>query len=185
MRALPATLLTAAIALAITPAAHADTHTPGESFTAPMFGDRSETLWPLEVGVEILALSPGAGHAKTVIPLRQRSIADGQHFFFTEVVDTPRGQRSFRIEVVARYHGGDKIELEYDLVVRQARFAELTWGDYLLHRLALGPRPELGPEVLAAARADIVETVGEVHGRRFSVDGDLYEIRLQAKSMRG
>ncbi|NVB37784.1 hypothetical protein G6O69_08060 [Pseudenhygromyxa sp. WMMC2535] len=189
MRALLATTITALLGVTATTPALAHTPTdmraPAASFSTPMFGDRSEALWPLELGVEIVALTDAGTEAKVVVPLREVVVADGQHLSFTEVVDTPRGQRSFGVELVARHHAGSKIELEYDLVVRQARFAELTWSDYVLHRLALGPRPSLGPEVLAAARADIVETEGQAHGQRFSVDGDLYEIRIHAASMRG
>lgn len=162
--------------------------TPGDSFSVPMFSDRSETLWPLEVSVEIVALGRAqtAGEVgKTIVPERELVVADGQHTTFSEVVATPRGQRAFEVELVARHHAGGKIELEYDLHVRQAKFERLTWGDYVLHRLVLAPRPRLGPAALAAARADIVETEGEVHAQRFTVDGDLYEVRLRAETMRG
>ncbi len=153
-----------------------------------MFGDRSEALWPLEIGVEIVAVERGVAGAaaeNTVVSTYELVVADGQHTTFSEVVATPHGQRAFEVEIVARHHAGGKIELEYDLYVRQARFAQLTWSDYVLHRLALAPRPRLGPDALAAARADIVETEGGVHSQRFTVDGDLYEVRLYAQTMRG
>lgn len=188
----------AALVGAATLASPALAETPGDSFSRPMFGDRSEALWPLEVGLEIVvhesnpaglsASGRGQGpasHTRIVVPRRALVVSDGQHTTFTEVIATPSGQRVFEIEVVARHHDGRKVELEYDLIVRQARFAELTWSDYVLHRLSLAPRPELGPQVLAAARADIVETKGEVHSQRVRVDGDLYEVRLHAHSMRG
>jgi len=139
-------------ALVVTPA-QAATTTPGHSLSVPLFGDRSEALWPLAVGVEIV---DAAGIV--VVPRREVVIADGQHFTFSEVISTPRGSHAFELELVARHHARNAIELEYDLVVRQARFASLTWTDYLLHRLSLGPRPQLGPGAVAAARADIVET---------------------------
>lgn len=187
-RSLP--LLTAiAAVLCVADATPALAHTPGarpgDSFTVPMFGDRSEALWPLEISLEIVSVGADGSETITVVPLRQLVVADGQHTTFAEIVSTPRGQRAFEIELVARHHAAGKIELEYDLRVRQARFTALTWSDYLLHRLALGPRPSVGPQALAAARADIVETDGDVHDQRFSVDGDLYEIRLHAQSMRG
>ena len=103
----------------------------------------------------------------------------------SEVVRTPRGQRSFALDVVARHHAGGRIELEYDLLVRDAYFRDLTWRDYLLNRLNLAPRPALGPDAISAARADIVETRKQAHSQRFTVAGDQYEIRLSARSMRG
>jgi hypothetical protein len=173
--------LTGLVATAPAPA-HATT--PGHSLSVPMFGDRSEALWPLEIGFEIVADS-GA----VVVPRREVVVADGQHFMFSEVISTPRGSHAFELEVVARHHARSAIELEYDLVVRQARFASLTWTDYLLHRLSLGPRPQLGPGALAAARADIVETRERAdepaHSQAITVDGARYEIRLYATSLRG
>ena len=127
--------------------------TPGHSLSVPMFGDRSEALWPLQVGLEIVDAT-----GQVMVPLRELVVSDGQHTIFSEVISTPRGSHAFELELVARHHARDAIELEYDLLVRQARFVSLTWTDYLLHRLSLGPRPQLGPGAVAAARADIVET---------------------------
>lgn len=186
MRGTPRTRALALSTLALTLGAalfsgDATAATPGDSLSVPMFGDRSEALWPLKIGLEVRSVESG----KIVVPRRELVVADGQHTTFSAAVATPRGRRVFDVELVARHHAGEKIELEYDLDVRQARFAELTWSDYLLHRVGLGPRPALGPDALAAVRADIVETATEVHSQRFSVDGDVYEIRLYAKSMRG
>lgn len=159
--------------------------TPGDSLSVPLFGDRSEALWPLQVGLEVVAVDSG----ELVVPRRELVVSDGQHTIFSEVIATPRGSHGFELELVARHHAGDAIELEYDLHVRQARFQELTWTDYLLHRLALAPRPEVGPDALAAARADIIETREAVdepaHSQTVEVDGQRYEIRLYAASMRG
>ncbi|PRQ01313.1 hypothetical protein ENSA5_26840 [Enhygromyxa salina] len=156
----------------------------GDSLSVPLFSDRSEALWPVEVGLEIASES-----GEVVVPRRELVVADGQHMIFSEVIATPKGSHAFELELVARHHAGDAIELEYDLFVREARFEELTWTDYLLHRLSLAPRPELGPDALAAARADIVETHGQAnepaHSQSVSVDGALYEIRLYATSLRG
>lgn len=158
--------------------------TPGHSLSVPMFGDRSEALWPLQVGLEIV---DAAGNV--VVPRRELVVADGQHTIFSEVISTPRGSHAFELELVARHHARDAIELEYDLLVRQARFASLTWGDYLMHRLSLAPRPQLGPGAVAAARADIVETQERehepAHTQVIAVDGARYEIRLYATSLRG
>lgn len=154
------------------------------SLSVPMFGDRSEALWPLQIGLEIVAES-----GESVVPRHDLVVSDGQHTIFSEVVATSKGTHAFELELVARHHAGDAIELEYDLLVRQARFSGLTWKDYLLHRLSLAPRPELGPNAVAAARADIVETRERpnepAHRQTLTVDGDRYEIRLYAASLRG
>ena len=174
--------LTGLVFATATMPAHAAT--PGHSLSVPMFGDRSEALWPLAIGLDVVTDS-----GVVVVPRREVVVADGQHFTFSEVVSTPRGSHAFELELVARHHARDAIELEYDLVVRQARFASLTWTDYLLHRLSLGPRPQLGPGAVAAARADIVETQeGQdkpAHSQAITVDGARYEIRLYATSLRG
>lgn len=159
--------------------------TPGDSLSRPLFSDRSEALWPLQVGLEVVALGTG----ELVVPRRELVVSDGQHTIFSEVIATPRGTQGFDLELVARHHADDAIELEYDLRVRQARFTDLSWTDYLLHRLALGPRPDVGPDALAAARADIVETREHAddpaHSQTVDVDGQRYEIRLYAASLRG
>ncbi|HVI02058.1 MAG TPA: hypothetical protein VM869_25270 [Enhygromyxa sp.] len=159
--------------------------TPGDSLSIPLFSDRSEALWPLQVGLEVVAVDSG----EVVVPRRELVVSDGQHTIFSEVIATPRGTQGFELEVVARHHAADAIELEYDLRVEQARFADLSWTDYLLHRLALAPRPEVGPNALAAARADIVETHENpddpAHSQTVDVDGQRYEIRLYAASLRG
>ncbi len=159
--------------------------TPGDSLSIPLFGDRSEALWPLQVGLEVVAVDTG----ELVVPRRELVVTDGQHTIFSEVIATPSGSHGFELELVARHHAGDAIELEYDLRVRQARFEDLTWTNYLLHRLALAPRPEVGPDALAAARADIVETREgpdePAHRQTVDVDGQRYEIRLYAASLRG
>lgn len=157
---------------------------PGHSLSVPMFGDRSEALWPLQVGLEIVD-----AQGQVVVPLRELVVIDGQHTVFSEVISTPRGSHAFELELVARHHARDAIELEYDLLVRQARFASLTWGDYLMHRLSLAPRPQLGPGAIAASRADIVETRERehepAHTQVIAVDGARYEVRLYATSLRG
>ena len=158
---------------------------PGDSLAISMFGDRSEALWPLQVGLEVVAVESG----EVVVPRRELVVSDGQHTVFAEVIATPHGSHAFELEVVARHHAEANIELEYDLRVREARFEGLTWTNYLLHRLALAPRPEVGPESLAAARADIVETQQDpdapAHVQSVDVDGQRYEIRLYAASLRG
>lgn len=183
MARLPQALLAALLAATTLPATALAL--PGDSLSIPLFSDRSESLWPLQVGLEVVELESGAA----VIPRRELVVSDGQHTIFSEVIATPQGSQGFELELVARHHAGDAIELEYDLRVSQARFAGLTWGRYLLHRLALAPRPGTGPDALAAARADIIETRervdAPVHSQTVSVDGRAYEIRLYAESLRG
>jgi hypothetical protein len=168
-------LLGSLVSLAAVPAAAAD------SLSVPLFGDRSEALWPIEIGLEVVDVASG----EVVVPRRNLVVADGQHTTFSEVVATPRGQQAFEVALTVRHHAEGAIEFEYDLAVREAVFEDLTWGDYLLNRLALAPRPELGPVGLAAARADIVETKREALQEQVMVGGDRYEIRLHARSLRG
>jgi hypothetical protein len=176
--------LTLALAAALLIPASAGA-TPGDSLSRPLFSDRSEALWPLQVGLEVVAVDTG----ELVVPRRELVVSDGQHTIFSEVIATPRGTQGFDLELVARHHADDAIELEYDLRVRQAHFTDLSWTDYLLHRLALAPRPDVGPDALAAARADIVETRDHpddpAHSQTVAVDGQHYEIRLYAASLRG
>ena len=157
----------------------------GSSLSVPMFSDRSEALWPMQIGFEIVDVQSGA----IVVPRRGLVVIDGQHTTFAEIIATPRGQRAFEMQIVARHHAGNAIELEYEVLVRQSRFARLTWKAYLLHRLSLAPRPSLGPQAIAAARADIVETrqslTTPAHTQAVQVDGDRYEIRLYTASLRG
>jgi hypothetical protein len=168
-------LLGSLVTLAAGPAAAAD------SLSIPLFGDRSEALWPIEVGMEVVDVTTG----EIVVPRHDLVVADGQHTTFSEVVATPRGQQAFELALTVRHHAEGAIEFEYELAVREARFEDLTWSDYLLDRLDLAPRPVLGPVGLAAARADIVETKRETLQEQVVVGGDRYEIRLHARSLRG
>ncbi len=161
--------------LGVTPAHAAD------SLSIPLFSDRSEALWPIEVGMEVVDLTTG----EVVVPRRELVVADGQHTTFSEVIATPRGQRDFELALTVRHHAEGALEFEYDLAVREAAFEDLTWSDYLLNRLALAPRPLVGPVGLAAARADIVETKHEALEEQVTVGSDRYAIRLHARSLRG
>ncbi len=152
-----------------------------DSLSIPLFSDRSESLWPIEVAMEVVDVETGL----VVVPRRDLIVADGQHTTFSEVVATPRGQRAFELALTVRHHAEGAIEFEYDLAVREAVFEDLTWSDYLLNRLALAPRPGVGPIGLAAARADIVETKQETLQEQVRVGDDRYEIRLHARSLRG
>ena len=149
-----------------------------------LFGDEREALWPMQVGVEVATVD-----GDVVVPLRDVVVAHGQHTMFAEVIEAPRGSHAFELELVARHHFGDAIELEYDLHIRQAHFESLTWGNYLLHRMSLAPRPQVGEDALAAARADIVEIQEQpsepAHRQLVTVEGQRYEIRLYAETLRG
>ena len=186
-KCLQAVGLAALVGLVATMAPSTSHATPRDrvsSLSIPMFGDRSEALWPIEVGLEIATLD-----GDLVVARRELVVAHGQHTTFAEVIASPIGSHAFELELVARHHAGGTIELEYDLFVSRAKFTSLTWTNYLMHRFTLAPRPEVGPKALAAARADIVETReqpdGPSHSQVVSVDGRQYEIRLYAASLRG
>ena len=80
---------------------------------------------------------------------------------------------------------GERIELEYDLVVNEARFENLDWKAYALHRFNLGERPEVGRHEVATVRADIVSTESELFSDTITVGNENYELRLQARRLRG
>lgn len=169
-------LVLASLACLASPAASA-----ADSLSVPLYGDRSEALWPIEVGLEVVEVESG----EIVAPLRPLSVADGQRTTFAEVVAVPQGQRSFEVELRVRHHAAGAIEFEYELAVRDAAFERLTWSDYLLDRLDLAPRPELGPSGLAARRADIVESKAGIVREEVVLGGVRYEVRLHARSLRG
>ena len=70
--------------------------TPGDSLSVPLFGDRSEALWPLQVGLEVVAVDTG----DLVVPRRELVVSDGQHTIFSEVIATPRGTQGFELELM-------------------------------------------------------------------------------------
>jgi hypothetical protein len=153
-----------------------------DNLSVPLFSDQSEALWPVEVTMEIVPLSQGAS---IDTPVHRIVVADGQHLDFEDVIRTPAGQCSFDLRVVARHHANDAVEVEYDLRVAEARYQDMSWSDYLMHRLNLAPRPEVGPSLLSVARADIVAGAARTHSERIEVGGETFEIRISAKSMRG
>ena len=153
-----------------------------DNLSVPIFSDQREALWPVEVTMEIVPLSDGVS---IDTPVHRIVVADGQHLDFEDVIRTPVGQCSFDVRVVARHHANDKVEVEYDLRVAEARYEDMSWSDYLLHRLNLAPRPEVGPSLLSVARADIVSGARETHLERIEVGGESFEVRISARSMRG
>ena len=164
----------------------------GNSLATPITGRQVYELFPIEVQAEIVKVSASAHETRSarlragVVPLTTDTVqvADGHHMQFSSVVRTPRGLRRFELRLVARHHP-DSVELEYDLEVSDADYVQIDVGDYLLHRLRMGPRLELDDELLKIARSDIVETRGERFVQRFHVGADTYEIRINARSLRG
>ena len=100
-------------------------------------------------------------------------------------VRTDRGRREFALSVTAHQHPGDAVELEWSLQVRDAEYRKLDAPSYLLHRLQLSNVLELAEPTLKIARADIVSVRREGHTQRLEIDGELHEIRIFARSMRG
>ena len=171
-----------ALAGAAVPAAAAD------SLAIPITAQLRQELWPVEVAVEIIAVGPplgGESPTERVMPTNAVTVPDGNRVSFSRAVWTPRGRRAFAIDVVAHQHPGDEIELEWDLLVEDAPYETVSVGEYLLHRLRFGPRPGVGPEQVRVSRADIVTTRGEPHVETVEIDGQKYEIRVFALSVRG
>jgi hypothetical protein len=152
-----------------------------DTLSVPMFGDEREQLWPVELSMEVVNLDTGM----SPIPVRSMIVADGHHMNFTHVARTSRGRRSFDVALVARHHAEDAVELEYDVTVSEAAYASMQWGEYLLHRLNLGPGPHVGREFVSFAKADIVSTHSNTLRERFVLEGEHFEIRLFARPLRG
>jgi hypothetical protein len=174
-----------ALAGAAGPAAAAD------SLAIPITAQMQQELFPVEVGVEIVAVGPPLGgpastaHTVHVMPESAVTVPDGNKVSFSRAIWTPRGRRAFALDVVAHQHPGGTIEIEWDLLVEDAPYETVSVGEYLLHRLRFGPRPGVGPEVVRVSRADIVATQGAPHIETVEIDGQKYEIRLFALSVRG
>jgi hypothetical protein len=153
-----------------------------DSLATPITTEMAGELWPLEVEVEIrdLSLAPAAAlpHKSVVVP-------DGHRTSWASSVWTPAGQRFFELDVVARHHPRDSVELEWDVVVSRAPVLPMDVGEYVLHRLHLGPKPRLGPRQVEVARSDIVSTMGDRISETVEIGGKTYEIRILAHSLRG
>lgn len=160
-----------------------------DSLATPITSELAQELWPVEVGVEIVAVGPPLGGLEgasaTLLPTRSVTVPDGNRVSFSRGIWTPRGRRAFSVDVAAHQHPRGEIEIEWDLVVEDAPYQTVSVGDYLLHRLRFGPRPEVGPEQVRVSRADIVTTQGEPHVETVEIDGQKYEIRVFALSVRG
>ncbi len=178
-----ATLGLAALSLAPTPTLAAD------SLATPMTGQNARELWPLDVSVEIVDVTPTRGskrkgHLPRVLEEQQVTVRDGHRLKYSAVLLTPEGRHRLDLAVVPRHHP-DAVEIEWDLEVAEAPFLAVGVRDYLLHRLRVGPTLRLDEEALVVARADI-ETVqnGQLR-RRVRVGGQVYEIRIRAAVSRG
>jgi hypothetical protein len=171
-----------ALAGAAGPAAAAD------SLAIPITAQLVQPLFPVEIGVEIIAVGPplgGASPTEHIMPANAVTVPDGNQVSFSRAIWTPRGRRAFAIDVVAHQHPGGEVEVEWDLLVEDAPYETVSVGEYLLHRLRFGPRPGVGPEQVRVSRADIVTTRGEPHVETVEIDGQKYEIHVFALSVRG
>lgn len=178
----------AASAIALGLAAPSPAVGAANSLATPITAELAEELWPVQVGVEIVAVAPPAADAPlaaAVLPSRAVTVPDGNRVSFSRAVWTPRGRRAFTVDVAAHQHPRGEIEIEWDLVVEDAPYETVSVGEYVLHRLRFGPRPGVGPERVRVSRADIVTTRGEPHLETVEIDGQKYEVRVFALSMRG
>lgn len=160
------------------------------SLTTPITGASLDAMWPIAVEVEIVRVdTDGETVPRTrsrAVLERQRSIVpDGHELHLHSAVRTDRGRREFALSVTAHQHPGDAVELEWSLQVRDAEYRKLDAPSYLLHRLQLSNVLELAEPTLKIARADIVSVRREGHTQRLEIDGEVHEIRIFARSMRG
>lgn len=153
-----------------------------DSLATPITTEMAGEIWPLELEVEIRDLSASSG---TALPHKSVVVPDGHRTSWASSVWTPAGQRFFELDVVARHHPRDSVELEWDVVVSRAPVLPMDLGEYVLHRLQLGPKPRLGPKQVEVARSDIVSTMGDRISETVEIGGETYEIRILAHSLRG
>lgn len=180
--------LAAACFAALSLAGAAGPAAAADSLAIPITAQMQQALFPVQVGVEIVAVGPPLGGPPStshVMPANAVTVPDGNQVSFSRAVWTPRGRRAFAIDVVAHQHPGGTVEIEWDLLVEDAPYETVSVGEYLLHRLRFGPRPGVGPEQVRVSRADIVATQGEPHMETVEIDGQKYEIKIFALSVRG
>jgi hypothetical protein len=177
-----------ALALVLSSSLLVPSPTHADSLARPIVGTTVGELWPLEIEAEIVKLADDAREPAskdaTVMPSQSVVVPDGRVVSLQRAIMTPSGRRLFALELTARHHPAGEVELEWALEVEEARYRPLSWSGYLLHRLQLGTSPELGPQVLKIARADIVSTSGDPVVDVVAIDGEDYEIRLFARSLR-
>lgn len=183
LRRLAPIALAAAAVLVGAPAPAADS-AAASSLSTPITGRPLTELWPIAIEVQIVRLADDSAPERVVMH-HKATIPDGHAMGLESMVRTPTGRRQFAMEVVARNHPGDEVELEWSLDVSEATYRAVGWRGYVLHRLQLANALELGEQVLKIARADIVATAGEPVQRRVTIDGEDHEIRMFARSRRG
>lgn len=175
--------------------------TATDSLSIPISQAMAEASFPVRVQIEIVALDVATDDGQAVeavdipvqteeldeTPLPKRTIVvpDGHQLSFNTSVRRPHGRVDFDLQVVPRAHPQGAIELEWDLLVSEAKFRPMGVGGYVMHRLQLVGEPELGPAALSIARSDIVSTTGETFVEEVEIGGESYEIRILAESMRG
>lgn len=151
-----------------------------DSLSRSIFADESDALWPIEVSMEVVPVELGDEFATT----QAITVEDGHTTALSLVEDAPTGRHTFSVDVVARHHARHQVELEYDLVVHESRYQRVSPSAYVLHRLDLGPGPELGPARVRAVRSDIVSLHGAAHIESVTIGRHSYEVRLTASSTR-
>ena len=175
--------------------------TATDSLSIPISQAMAEASFPVRVQIEIVALDGDTDDGQAVeavdvpaeaeeldeTPLPKRTIVvpDGHQLSFNTSVRRPHGPVDFDLQVVPRAHPQGAIELEWDLLVSEAKFRPMGVGGYVMHRLQLAGEPELGPAALSIARSDIVSTTGETFVEEVEIGDESYEIRILAESMRG
>ncbi len=151
-----------------------------DSLSRSIFADESDALWPIEVSMQIVPVDLGDEFAERTA----MTVEDGHSTQLSTVQDAPTGRHTFEVDVVARHHARDRVELEYDLTVHEARYAQVSPTSYLWHRLELGSGPGLEPSRIRAVRADIVSLHGDTHIESVTIGRRQYEVRLSAASTR-
>jgi hypothetical protein len=176
--------LALATAMLAAPAIAPANETRASSLATPITGRPLTELWPLRVEVQIVRLASDGAPERVVLEHAAR-VPDGHAIAIDSTIRTARGRRQFAMEIVARNHPADDIELEWTLDVADSTYRAVGWSGYVLHRLQLGDALELGEQVLVIARADIVTTSGGVARKRIAIGEENYEIRMFAQALRG
>lgn len=156
-----------------------------DSLAVPISTEMATATWPIRVAVEIVQIESDDDGAEPAMPKRTIVVPDGHRLDFASSVRSTRGRLDFDLAVVPRMHPRGAIELEWDLLVSEAKFRPMDVGGYVVHRLQLAGDPELGPSTLSIARSDIVSTTGETFIEEVEIEGQAFEIRILAESLRG
>lgn len=159
-----------------------------DSLATPITTEMADVTWPVKVEVEIANLDaqPDQGsETDAALSKREVVVPDGHRLSFESSVRSNEGRLDFDLRVVPRIHPRGAVELEWDLLVSEAKYRPMGVGRYAIHRLQLAGEPELGPATLSIARSDIVSTTDEPFVEEVEIDGQVFEIRISAQSMRG